>query len=100
MQEGQMMSGEQGPVLTCQKRDCSYNQNECCYANQIQVGDDHPKCDTYTTGQVQQRAQQTAKVGTCYVNSCHFNTSQSCHAAGITVADHTGHADCYTMRPQ
>lgn len=99
MQGEQMMSSDQGPVLTCQKTDCSYNQNECCYAGRIEVGDEHPTCDTYTTQQVQ-RMQQMAMVGTCHVTMCHFNTNRNCTASGVTVAEHTGHADCYTMRPQ
>lgn len=99
MQEDRTMSTEQGPVLTCQKTDCSYNMDECCYAGGIQVGDNHPQCDTYTRQQVQ-ATQEMAVVSQCMVDQCHFNNAQTCHAAGITVAEHTGHADCYTMRPQ
>lgn len=97
MQEDFMMSAQQGPVLTCQKTDCAYNDSECCYAMGIEVGDTHPLCDTYTHDDVQ-KATETAVVSMCKVTQCFFNEGQGCHAAGITVADHTGHADCFTMR--
>lgn len=92
-----MMNSDNGPVLTCKVEDCSYNERECCYAPQIEVGDDHPKCDTYTREGAQATAEM-AMVGSCHVQECYFNSSEECHAAGITVGFHSGHADCMTAR--
>lgn len=94
-----IMSDENGPVLTCKVEDCSYNDNECCRAPSIQVGDEHPRCDTYTHDMATAKA-DIATVSECHVGDCYFNKSQSCHAAGITVGFHSGHADCYTARTQ
>ncbi|MHB9003556.1 MAG: DUF1540 domain-containing protein, partial [Coriobacteriia bacterium] len=49
--EVSMQSQEQGhaPVVTCDVMECSYNKNECCCAPSIEVGDQHPACDTFTT---------------------------------------------------
>lgn len=94
-----MMSSGHGPVLTCQKLDCDYNVDDCCYAGGIEVGDDHPLCDTYSKGTAAPK-QQMADVTTCHVTECYFNKQEDCHAAGITVGDHSGHADCLTARMQ
>jgi hypothetical protein len=99
MQTDKLMTDQHGPVLTCQKTDCSYNRDECCHAEHIQVGDEHPACDTYTHEQVR-IAVDLADVPTCKVSDCYFNESSDCHAVGITVADHRGHADCLTARPR
>lgn len=97
MAQGQMMGSDQGPVLTCKVEDCSYNQHDCCYAPQIEVGDEHPMCDTYTHERTSMGS-NTAMVGACHVMDCTFNQSEQCHAAGITVAFHQQHADCFTSR--
>lgn len=92
-----LMSDGQGPVLTCQKMDCDYNVDDCCYAGGIEVGDDHPLCDTYTTGSAAPQ-NKIANVMKCHVSDCFFNKQEDCHAAGITVGNHSGHADCLTAR--
>ena len=94
-----MMRNEDGCVLTCTVTDCSYNQSLECCAPQIQVGDDHPTCDTYTTQPNVQLIDHESIVGTCKVMECTFNDSQMCHARGITVNTHAQHADCATFRP-
>jgi hypothetical protein len=90
-----------GCVLTCTAAECSYNEDLECHAQQIQVGDDHPTCDTYTTGQAMgfQKQQEESVVMMCKVAQCNFNTSDQCHARGITVDHHAQHADCVTFRP-
>jgi hypothetical protein len=90
-------SMDQGPVLTCQKTDCSFNEHDCCYAEGIEVGDEHAMCDTYTHNQVR-RTSQIAQVSSCHVSDCVFNNHMDCSAPGITVGEHTGHADCLTVR--
>ena len=92
-----LMSDGQGPVLTCIKIDCDYNVDDCCYAGGIEVGDEHPQCDTYTTGSATP-TEQMANVSTCHVTDCFFNKQEDCCAAGITVGEHSGHADCLTAR--
>ncbi len=89
--------GQQAPVATCKVVECSYNEKECCYAPNIQVGDSHPTCDTFTTSGGQ-AYQEESHVGGCKVSECAFNDSQSCGAPGITVAYHSSHADCETYR--
>lgn len=93
------MFSKDGCVLTCTVTQCSYNKTEECHAPNIEVGEDHPACDTYTTQPVQD-AKKEAMVAQCHVSECTFNNDQDCHARGITVAMHSGHADCYTYRPE
>lgn len=87
----------QADVETCLVEQCTYNCREECCAPDIQVGGDHPLCDTFTTGEVQP-TDTMASVGGCDVTQCHFNDSMDCMAAGITVSNHAGHADCLTFR--
>jgi len=84
-------------VMTCHAEDCSYNCDEECCAPMIQVGDEHPMCDMYTTATVE-RSDADPMVSKCVVDECHFNANMSCSAAGITLWKHAGHADCATYR--
>lgn len=95
MQTGQDLA----PVVTCTVSECSYNEQERCCAPSIEVGDSHPRCDTFTTsGGVDARDQEMSKVGTCHVTQCSFNMSELCEAPGITVTHHSSHADCSSFR--
>lgn len=94
------MQMEEGHVLTCMVTECSYNQNEVCFAPQIDVGDMHPTCDTFTKAQAQPVTQGMPDVATCNVTECKFNQSKDCMAPGITVSNHSGHADCFTYRSE
>ena len=91
------MGQQEAPVATCKVVECSYNERECCFAPDIQVGDSHPTCDTFTTGGAS-TVQQESHVGGCKVMQCAFNGDQECQAPGITVAYHSNHADCETYR--
>jgi hypothetical protein len=91
------MQMEEGHVLTCLAKDCSYNSDCECDAPRIEVGADHARCDTFTTSQVSM-ASAEPKVAMCDIMDCHFNEGSSCEAAGITMATHSGHADCATFR--
>lgn len=91
------MQMQQSTVMTCLAQDCSYNCREECCAPAIEIGDTHPKCDMFTTGEVS-IADKTAAVQDCLVSDCHFNATMSCTAAGVTLAAHSDHADCMTYR--
>lgn len=84
-------------VMTCLAEDCSWNCRDECCAPSITVGDEHPRCDMFTTGEVMPR-EDMAAVGGCNVMDCHFNHGKACGAAGITLDEHAGHADCLTYR--
>lgn len=84
-------------VLTCLAEDCSYNCRDECCAPKVEVGSDHPRCDTFTTGQVPISTGEPP-VQECDVEDCHFNHALACAAAGITMSNHAGHADCITYR--
>lgn len=84
-------------VLTCHAADCSYNCDMQCCATMIQVGDEHPMCDMYTTEPVQ-TARVDSMVSKCMVGDCNFNDGMSCGATGITLMTHGNHADCATFR--
>lgn len=90
------MQGE-SHVMTCLAEECSWNCREECCAPSVQIGDDHPKCDTYTTGAVSPLGDM-APVKGCLVTDCHFNHELGCDAAGITLSIHSAHADCMTYR--
>jgi hypothetical protein len=84
-------------VMTCLAEDCSYNCRDECCAPAIEVGAEHPACDTFTTGAVDE-ATGVPPVRECKVVDCHFNDSAECLASGITMIHHAGHADCATFR--
>lgn len=99
--QSQQSSQGGGSVVTCTVLECSYNQQEFCCANKIEVGADHPACDTFTTDGPQSSIPQgLSQVATCHVEDCSFNRSEDCQAPGITVTQHSNHADCLSYRPQ
>lgn len=88
-------------VRTCEVTECSYNSDQHCHAVAIQVGQEHPRCDTYTPlGSRSGAMDQIANVGACKVSHCSFNNLLLCAAPDINVAHHSGHADCVTFRPR
>lgn len=91
------MQMNNGSVMTCLASECSHNCDARCCAPTIEVGDEHPMCDMYTTAPVESDAKYSM-VSKCLVEECHFNTSASCSAAGITIMQHADHADCATYR--
>ena len=91
------MQNDEARVLTCLAEDCSYNRDAECCAPKIEIGDDHPKCDMYTTSQVSTTAGEPA-ISQCMVSQCHFNSDSECGASGVTMTTHSGHADCATFR--
>lgn len=95
------MGQNEAPVVTCTVMECSYNKTERCCAPQIEVGDQHPACDTFTTmGAVDAQDQDMSKVSVCHVMQCSFNDSEMCDAPGVTVTHHSSHADCSSYRPR
>lgn len=92
-----MMQNMEAIVMTCLAEECSFNCSEECCAPAIEVGDDHPRCDTYTTDEVTV-AEKASNVQDCKVMDCHFNSSMDCTAAGVTLGMHADHADCMTYR--
>lgn len=88
-------------VQICEVVECGYNADRRCHAVAIQVGDQHPSCDTFTPNAAGMGADdQIAAVGACKVSQCSFNENLLCQAADIVVAHHRGHADCVTFRPR
>jgi hypothetical protein len=88
-------------VTTCTVTACCYNNNsQQCHALAIQVGSDHPMCDTYSPMQGMACGAPDANggVGACKVNDCRFNAHLLCTAPGIIVGVHSGHADCQTYQ--
>ncbi len=73
------------PVLTCHEKACGYNSHECCYAPAIEVGDEHPRCDTFTRGKAMGLTGEMPAVAACHVEGCSFNRSMSCGAPGVTL---------------
>lgn len=84
-------------VVTCLAEDCSWNCRDECCAPAVEIGDEHPSCDTFTTGAVIP-ANDMAGVQDCKVSDCHFNHMMACGAKGITLGQHQDHADCMTYR--
>ncbi len=84
-------------VMTCLAESCSWNCDDQCCAPSIEVGAEHPRCDTYTTAPADP-LDTMAMVQDCKVAGCHFNRNMACEASGITLNVHSGHADCLTFR--
>jgi hypothetical protein len=99
MSDAEEIRKQDGAVLTCTVDDCSYNRVLECCAPTIQIGEDHPRCDTYTRLQMLDLQESAAVVGKCGVMDCGFNEGSRCAARGITVDHHSTHADCATFRP-
>jgi hypothetical protein len=91
------MQMQEAQVMTCHAGVCSWNCDDQCCAPTIQVGADHPQCDTFTRTP-QHPADILASVMDCKVVACHFNKEMACGATGITLDVHQGHADCATFR--
>jgi hypothetical protein len=87
-------------VTSCSVSECCFNDSALCHAAAIQVGRDHPMCDTFTpqTGAACGAPDLTGDVGACLVDSCWFNAQLLCAAPGIIVGGHAGHADCQTYQ--
>lgn len=89
---------EEGHVLTCAVTNCSFNENEVCYAAGIDVGETEPVCDTFTTAPVYRSPEGMPDVSLCNITQCRFNQDKDCAAPGITVAYHGNLAECMTFR--
>ena len=89
---------EEGSVVTCNSMQCSWNENEVCFAPSVDVGGNCPSCDTYTTGSVGAVGNEEATVSNCDMSKCQLNEQKNCTASAITVGNHAGHADCITFR--
>ena len=91
------MQMQEAQVMTCHVGMCSWNCDDQCCSPSIEIGDDHPRCDTFTTTP-QHPTDMMASVMDCKVSQCHFNSDMMCGATGITLGAHSGHADCETYR--
>ena len=84
-------------VAKCDVENCFYNTDLKCHAPAINVGGDHPNCDTFIPMGKHIARSETSAVGACHVSKCKFNADLTCSAQNITVAHHTDHADCATF---
>ncbi|WP_373046500.1 DUF1540 domain-containing protein [Vulgatibacter sp.] len=87
-------------VSDCEATECFYNVDKDCHAPAINVGGNHPECDTYIANGAHVHGRTKALVGACHVGNCEHNKDLSCHAKSIHVRHHAGHADCTTYAPQ
>ncbi|MHB0913395.1 MAG: DUF1540 domain-containing protein [Armatimonadota bacterium] len=87
-------------VSRCSVRECYYNENNLCHANAIQVGSEHPVCDTFISAGQHGAPSYIGRVGACHVSNCEYNRDLSCIADGIDVGKHSEHADCLTFEPR
>lgn len=104
MQDGKNAASEQGTIIRnvvkpeiagCAMKDCAFNSRGRCHALAINVGDDHPRCDTYSSSA--EKAGQhylIGGVGACKVTRCSYNGGMLCGAPNISIARHNDHADC------
>ncbi|HEY3377420.1 MAG TPA: DUF1540 domain-containing protein [Armatimonadota bacterium] len=87
------------PVNRCDVENCFYNTDLHCHAPAINVGGDHPNCDTFIAKGTHIPRNEMSIVGACHVDQCRWNADLTCHASGIVVQHHTDHADCGTFEP-
>jgi hypothetical protein len=85
------------PVSRCDVMNCFYNRDKNCHAPAINVGGEHPSCDTFIPKANHIGRQPTGMVGACHVGQCEYNRDLTCSAAGIVVGYHADHADCDTF---
>lgn len=91
------MINEMPPVSRCDVTNCFYNREKNCHAPAINVGGEHPMCDTFISKSEHITRPATSAVGACHVDQCRYNQNLTCHAAGIVVGYHADHADCDTF---
>ena len=87
------------PVSRCEVSECFYNRETACHAPAINVGGDHPSCDTFVAESHHIGRSAVGLVGACHVAECRFNRDLTCNARAITVGHHAGHADCAPYQP-
>lgn len=87
------------PVSRCAAKECFYNRESACHAPAINVGGDHPACDTYISNSHHIAGGGNGMVGACHVSHCKWNRELTCSARAITVDHHGSHADCATFEP-
>ncbi|HEX2948009.1 MAG TPA: DUF1540 domain-containing protein [Armatimonadota bacterium] len=88
------------PVSKCTVENCFYNQSQQCHAPAINVGGDHPVCDTFIPQPNHIGRKENSSVGACHVSVCKYNSDLTCNASGIFVDYHSDHADCETFEPR
>jgi hypothetical protein len=88
------------PVTKCEVENCFYNRDLQCHAPAINVGGEHPNCDTFIPMGNHIGRQGTGTVGACHVSQCEYNADLTCVANGIVVTHHADHADCETYEPR
>ncbi|HEX2951811.1 MAG TPA: DUF1540 domain-containing protein [Armatimonadota bacterium] len=88
------------PVDKCDVENCFYNHDLQCHAQAINVGGDHPNCDTFIPMGNHIARSENGEVGACHVAQCKYNADLCCNAQGINVCHHTEHADCCTFEPK
>lgn len=94
---GDVMNGL--PIISkCEENDCFYNRDESCHAAAINVGQTHPRCDTFArAGGNHIGRQPVGMVGACHVAACRWNRELMCSASAIAVGRHGDHPDCLTF---
>ena len=94
------MMNEMPPVTRCSVDKCFYNREMQCHAPAINIGGDHPLCDTFIPKMEHINRSGTGTVGACHVAQCKYNADMLCCASGISVSSHSDHADCNTFQPK
>lgn len=100
LEKKEVRNMEMPKISMCDMGECFYNANTVCHAPAINVGSDHPACDTFMKGSMHGGAMDmTGRVGACKVDHCRHNTNYLCSAPSISVGHHQTHADCQTYAP-
>lgn len=101
LKKKEVIDMEMPKISMCDMTECFYNTKKVCHAPAINIGSDHPLCDTFMKGGMHGGAMDmTGSVGACKVDHCRHNTSFLCSAQSIKVGHHGSHADCKTYAPR
>ncbi|MFH0811116.1 MAG: DUF1540 domain-containing protein [Pseudomonadota bacterium] len=87
-------------VESCTVNSCFYWRDGRCCAEAINVGADHPNCDTFKAGSGHIDRCGLGGVGACKVENCRHNNQLLCNAPKVSVGMHYEHADCETFVPR
>jgi hypothetical protein len=87
-------------VAKCDVDNCFYNRDLQCHAPAINIGGEHPNCDTFISTNNHIGLADLSTVGACHVNQCRFNADLTCQASSVVVGHHADHADCCTFEQQ
>ena len=86
-------------IIDCDATTCLYNRDNRCHTFAINVGDELPICDTFTSTSARGGWDDVeGGIGSCKVQKCSHNKSFECTCDGVHMHVVGNHVDCTSYR--